>query len=86
MRILRKPRSGQDATKAAEYQAAVNDLAMAHRTFFYLRNIGKRGCKIGIEDEKLEKHILFCHETHTKASQFLLQVLLMRFYDIAVLN
>ena len=74
MRILRKPRGEQDATKAAEYQSAVNDLAMAHRTFFYLRNSGKRGNRVGIDDDKLEKHILFCHETHTKASQLLIQV------------
>lgn len=74
MRILRKPRSEQDANKAAEYQSAMNDLAMAHRTFFYLRNSGKRGNRIGIEDDKLEKHILFCHETHEKASQLVVQV------------
>lgn len=74
VRILRKPRSEQDASKASEYQAAVNDLAMAHRTFFYLRNQGKRGNRIGIDDEKLEQHIVFCHKTHEKASMLLVQV------------
>lgn len=69
VRVLKKERGHQDASKAMEYAAAVANLAMAHRTFYYLRGQGKRaGRVLGIDDQKLEKHILFCHETHGRAN------------------
>ena len=66
-----KPRTDQDPTKAEEFQKAVLDLARAHGTFIHLKNLGIKGVRVGIDDNKLDQHILFCHQTHTKAAQVL---------------
>lgn len=75
VRLLKKQRAENDPTKLEEFESAVVDLAMAHRTFFYLRNIGSRGARIGIEDRVLESHILFCHDTHAKGQALAEKVL-----------
>lgn len=68
VRILKKARVENDSTKVEEFVNAVQDLALAHRIFFYLRNLAnKHGVRVAVDDQKLGSHLDFCHETHVKA-------------------
>lgn len=67
--LLIKVRPEQDPNKAEEFEKAVKDLALAHRTFSHLRHQNMKGVRTGLEDAKLDQHIGFCMEMHTEASK-----------------
>ena len=72
MRMLKKDRPENDPTKALEFTGAMTDLAHAFKVFKHLRE--EVGPKLsGIEDEKVEKHLIFCRQTHEKGTLLLKQ-------------
>ena len=71
MRMLKKDRPENDPTKALEFAGAMTDLAQAFKVFRHLRKLGPK--LSGIEEEKAEKHLIFCQQTHEKGTLLLQQ-------------
>jgi hypothetical protein len=69
VRTLRKKRSEGDPTKLEEFQRAAMDLAQAHRFFCQLKDLGE--AVAAISSSRLDTHIAFCADTHTRAAQHL---------------
>jgi hypothetical protein len=64
VRTLSRKRPPGDASKHEEYRRAVRDLEHAHRFFQQLHGLGKAS---GLDARKLQQHINFIADTHTKS-------------------
>jgi hypothetical protein len=64
VRTLSRKRPPGDANKHEEFCRAVRDLEHAHRFFQQLHGLGKAS---GLDARKLQQHINFIADTHTKS-------------------